>query len=95
MPLDSPPAIVITHTETHNVREEAIERVARQLCEADGCDPNADIRCGPPMAKLDGDSLVVPNVVFCNLLGMSYPSNLAWNAYRDKAEALLKEAFKP
>lgn len=85
--MDAAPAIeiTITKTEKHNVREEAIERVARQLCLADGCNPDDDIRCGP--IRLNEQT------VLCNSVGMTYPSNLRWNAYREKAIQAIKQAF--
>ena len=84
MPIDAapPPAIVITKTERHDVRGEAIERVARQLVLAEGKDPDMDMRCGVP--------LIGTYTVTCNL--NIYPEPL-WYAYRDRAEKMLRDAF--
>jgi hypothetical protein len=85
MDYQKPPEIVITHTERHDVREEMIEHVARLLCRAAGCDPDADTRCG-----IDPNN---PSVMTCNAVGMSYPSSLGWNRYRANAESLLGKIF--
>lgn len=79
------PAIVITITksETHNVRDEAIDRVARQLCEADGKDCDADIRCSQTGIMMNCLTNFIP-----------FPANRLWYAYRDRAEQMLKDAFK-
>jgi len=77
--------IEIHQTERHDIREEEIERVARLLCRADGCDPEADLRCSK---WKPGDTTIT-----CNTVGMAYPPYLGWNAYRDRAETLLKQLF--
>lgn len=84
MDAQQPPAIIeIQKTERHDVRQEAIERVARQLCEADGKDCDADIRCS--------QSGMMTN---CLTNFIQFPADRVWYAYRDKAEAVLREAFK-
>ena len=85
MDYQEPPQIVVTHTEHHDVKAEMVEYVARLLCRADGCNPESDLRCGPP----DLNS----NSVTCNAVGWPYPSYLGWNKYRPQAEKLLVQIF--
>ena len=82
----APVEIVIQKTERHDVRQQAIERVARQLAAADGKDPDGNIQCGEPSAQ--------SMTVTCTLLALPYPRGMVWYAYRDKAEKMLKDAFK-
>ena len=79
-PIQSP-EITITTNEHHAVKEEVVEYVARLLCRADGCNPDADMRC----SSVELGS----SVVTCNLIGLPYPEYLAWNKYREPAQALL------
>jgi hypothetical protein len=81
-----PSVIVVTSVEKHDVREEEIERVSRLLCRADGCNPDADMRC-----RIDASGMTAT----CNAIAMSYPSYLEWNRYREQASSLLRELFSP
>lgn len=79
-----PPQIVIVQTERHNIREEAIERVARQLALADGKNPDQDQRCSWQGNPALGGSATCTLEVYAKPL---------WEAYRDRAEKMLKETF--
>lgn len=79
MDAQEPPMIVeIQKTERHDIKAEVVEYVARLLCRADGKNPDQDWRQG------DGVMLSV---------AVPYPANLTWYAYREKAEARLRELF--
>lgn len=84
--MDTAPAIeiVITKTERHDVRAEAVERVARQLCAAAGCDPDGSIQCSTPVGLISN----------CTLMHLPYPTDRNWYAYNSRAEKILKDAFK-
>lgn len=66
-----------------DVRKDAIDRVAKLLCEAEGKYCNADPRCSPSISN---------NYTTCSLVNISEP--YVWVMYREQAEKLLKEAFK-
>jgi hypothetical protein len=86
--VQSPPGIVILHAEErHDLREETIEHAARLLCRADGCDPDADARCGSSPGSR--------GVVNCDAVGIPYPEYLGWWRYREQAVALLRQLFAP
>ncbi len=91
MNADAPPAIIITHVERHDLRDEVLNHVARLLCEADGCDLASDIRCGDVDGKI---SATTPMTITCNAVAMPYPTYMRWYTYRDKAEKLLRDIFK-
>lgn len=76
----TPPAIIeIKTTERRDIRAEVIEHVARIMCRADGCEPDADIRSV-------GDAFRTVHI--------PYPENRGWFRYRDQAITKLQELFK-
>lgn len=81
----SPAIIEIHKTERHNIHDEVIEQVARVLCRADGCNPDGDIQCADPSPG--------SMTTTCTLMALPYPSDRRWNAYRGKAETLIKNIF--
>ena len=76
----NPPQIVIEHpAEIYSVKDVALEQIARLLAKADGKNPDADCR-------VQGGVMLAVYI--------EYPANLVWYTYRDKAEELLRQAFK-
>jgi hypothetical protein len=87
MDVQNPPEINITIHEHHDVKGELVEYVARLLCRANGCDPDADMRCSADPGQ--------GNTVSCLAINWPYPAYLGWNKYREPAEKLLAQIFGP